>query len=240
MKHAALIMALTAPVSPTEAPLDPPGDPIREESAAMAEPEAQVLVDGAPVLEVEEAAPFAAPRGAVLAYAGEALPWSAYGLLWERPSEGRPWFIAVGAGRFKQTAYPHAQEELDIQSLARSLSVGGQWQMLSPVFSLRAGLGLTTFSGSFTQRGTDISGQATAEELLGSGFDGKVVTSFFSGVFSYDIGPARIEFVPVGFRFALWRSIKQDLETPHQVGLNRYLGGNTVFGLVNLAAGVTF
>ena len=206
----------------------------------MAEPEAQVLVDGAPVLEVEEAAPFAAPRGAVLAYAGEALPWSAYGLIWERPSEGRPWFIAVGAGRFKQTAYPHAQEELDIQSLARSLSVGGQWQMLSPVFSLRAGLGLTTFSGSFTQRGTDISGQATAEELLGSGFDGKVVTSFFSGVFSYDIGPARIEFVPVGFRFALWRSIKQDLETPHQVGLNRYLGGNTVFGLVNLAAGVTF
>ena len=236
MKHAALILALTAPV-PLPEPLS---EPLREDPVAVTEPEAQILDDGAPLLDVEGPAPLVASRSAVLAFAGEALPWSAYGLILERPSEGRPYFIAVGAGRFKQAAYPHAQEELDIRSLARSVNAGGQWQMLSPVFSLRAGLGLTMFSGSFTQRGTDISGQATAEELLGSGFDGAVLTSFFSGVFSYDLGPARIEFVPVGFRFALWRSIKQDLETPHQVGLNRYLGGNTVFGLVNLAAGITF
>ncbi len=223
MKRAALILALTAPVAPS----DPASEPL-------------VVVDGAPILEMEDSVPVESPRGAVLAFAGEAVPWAAYGLILERPSEGSPYFVAVGTGRFTQTAYPHAQEELDIQSLARSLSFGGQWQILSPVFSLRAGLGLTEFSGSFTQRGTDISGQVTPEELLGSGFDGTVVTSFFSGVFSYDVGPARIEFVPVGFRFALWRSIKQDRQTPHQVGLDRYLGGNTVFGLVNLAAGVTF
>ncbi len=218
MKRAALIFALTSMLG---------------ESYALA------LVDNAPVLE--EIPPPAPLRGAVVAYVGEALPWSAYGILWERPyDENSPYFMAVGAGRFKQAAFPHAQETLDILAQARSIAAGGQWSMLYSVFSLRAGLCLTSFSGSFTQRGIDVAGQATAAELLGSGFSGPVITSFFSGVFAYDFGRIRLEIVPVGFRFALWHSVKQDRETPHQIGLSRYLAGNSVFGLVNLGAGVTF
>lgn len=193
-----------------------------------------------------------AGAGAVLAHIGEALPWSNYGLVWEFGAEpeavafrGRG-FVSVGSGRFKQIEFPHANEHLEIEVLARSVTLGRQWPLFSAlassVFSLRAGLGLTSFSGSFTQRGADLSGDTTptADEFLGSGFSGHVVHTSYASVFSWDLGRWRLEVVPVGFRFALWHRINQDRDTPHQVGLNRYLAGNTVFGLVNVAAGVTF
>ncbi len=179
-------------------------------------------------------------RASALVYAGEAMPWTAYGVVVERPAMDAPFFVAIGAGRFHQATFPHAQEELDIKALARSFTIGGQWVPLSRYLSLRSGLGYTSFTGSFTQRGTDISGDPVAADLLGSGFSARVIHASFSGVLVFDAGPVRFEFVPVGFRFALWRSVAQDRPTPHQVGLNRYLGGNSVFGLLNLAVGTSF
>ncbi|NDE15595.1 hypothetical protein EBZ80_11760 [bacterium] len=177
---------------------------------------------------------------AVMLYAGEAMPWTAYGVLVERPGVDAPLFVAVGAGRFRQATWPHAQEELDIKALARSVTVGGQWLPLSRYLSLRAGLGYSSFTGSFTQRGTDITSDPVADDLLGSGFSAQVIHVSVASVLTCDAGPVRFEFVPVGFRFTVWRSIDQDRPTPHQVGLNRYLGGNSVFGLLNLAIGTSF
>lgn len=181
-----------------------------------------------------------APRPAILAYAGEATPWTAYGVVAEFTDREFPFFVAAGAGRIHQSALQHAQEELDVKTLARSISAGGQWSPFSRFFAFRGGVGLTSFSGSFTQRGTDLAADPMASDLLGTGFGGHALHSSIASVFTHGWGRLRFEFVPVGFRFTLWRSITQDRETPHQVALNRYLGGNTVFGLVNLAIGISF
>jgi hypothetical protein len=129
---------------------------------------------------------------------------------------------------------------MDIEVTARSASAGTQWQALASFFAVRASLGFTTFSGSFSQRGTDVAGNPSAAEFLGSGFDGYALHSAFSAVLTGNWGPVRYEFVPVGFRFTLARKIDQDLPTNHKVGLLRYAGGNTVFGVANLAAGIEF
>lgn len=178
---------------------------------------------------------------AAMLHFGEAVPWAAMGVIVHTGSKaGQPWFFALGGGRFKAKDYLHASEQLDIEVTARSGSAGMQWNVLAPFFALRASLGLTVFSGSFTQRGTDISGMPSAAEFLGSGFDGQTLHSAFATVLTGKWGRVRYELVPVGFRFTLARKLDQDLPTAHKVGLLRYMGGNTVFGVVNFAAGVEF
>lgn len=221
------------PQPPVELPPPLPGD---EEPS----------VDGTPALSYDEeqyrdpAAEYP-DSPAVLFHAGESLPWSQFGAIVHTGAKrGQPWFFGVGGGKFKARNYLHASEEMDIEVTTRSASAGMQWQALASFFAARASLGFTTFSGSFTQRGTDVAGNPSASEFLGSGFDGYAAHSAFAAVLTGTWGAVRYEFVPVGFRFTLARKIDQDLPTNHKVGLLRYTGGNTVFGIVNFAAGVEF
>lgn len=188
------------------------------------------------------------PRGNfALIFAGEASPWAAYGVQYcaELPeSYQSKWapasgFLIAGAGKFRQAALKHAGEELNLH-VATDAAAAGFFTPMSRLIALRYGIGVATFTGSFTQRGTDILTAPGASDLLGSGFAGSLFFANILGVIGWQNHSYRIEFVPVGFRIPLWSRFHHDTNTPHEAAINRYLSGAGIFGLVNLGLGVLF
>lgn len=182
-----------------------------------------------------------------LVFVGESTPWTAWGLHYSSATPDRyqfgrlltAWYLTVGSGIFRQPELKNNGEQLNLRVATNAANAG----LVHPVtrrFSLRSGVGMASFSGSFTQRGADVGSNAAAGDLLGSGFAGKSLYLTLSGVLGWDLKSYRVEFVPVGFRFPLWSKFRHDTATPHESGVNRHLGGSNVFGLVNFGVGVRF